>query len=119
MDDDRLVVVEGLGQGEELHSVQPAFLEGDGFQYGYCTPRQICSVVAHLAEHARGELSAASFPGHPVEAPPLAEPEIRERMSGNLCRCVEYPNIVAAASASLRPASTATSEGNRCPLLAI
>jgi xanthine dehydrogenase YagT iron-sulfur-binding subunit len=75
MDDDPLVAVEGRGQGEELHPVQQAFPEGDGFQCGYCTPRA-CSAVALSAEHARGELSAASFPGRPVEAPPLSEPEI-------------------------------------------
>jgi xanthine dehydrogenase YagT iron-sulfur-binding subunit len=104
MDDDSLVGVEGLGQGEELHPVQQAFLVGDGFPRGYCTPGQICSAVALLAEHARGELSAASFPGRPVEAPPLSEPAIRERMSGNLCRCGAFPNIVAAIqSAARRP----------------
>jgi xanthine dehydrogenase YagT iron-sulfur-binding subunit len=86
MDHDRVVAVEGLGDGEELRPVQQAFFEGDGFECGHCTSDQICSAVALSAEHARGELSAASFPGRPVEAPPSSEPEVRERMRGNLCR---------------------------------
>ena len=76
--------------------MQAAFLEHDGLQCGYCTPGQICSAVALLAEHERGDLSVMSFEkphnGH-VE---LTDGEIRERMSGNLCRCGAYPNIIAA-----------------------
>jgi xanthine dehydrogenase YagT iron-sulfur-binding subunit len=84
----------GLADGDGLHPVQRAFLEHDGFQCGYCTPGQICSAVGML-----GELRA----GHPshvtrdLTAPAeLSDEEIRERMSGNLCRCGAYVNIVAA-----------------------
>lgn len=76
---DEITTIEGLAKGDELHPVQAAFLEHDGFQCGYCTPGQICSAVACIAEgHAK------------------SENEIREWMSGNLCRCGAYPNIVAA-----------------------
>jgi xanthine dehydrogenase YagT iron-sulfur-binding subunit len=78
-DADEITTIEGLAQGEQLHPVQAAFLEQDGFQCGYCTPGQICSAVALLQEnHANSDA------------------EIREWMSGNLCRCGAYPNIVAA-----------------------
>jgi xanthine dehydrogenase YagT iron-sulfur-binding subunit len=76
---DEITTIEGLATGEELHPVQAAFLEHDGFQCGYCTPGQICSAVACIAE------------GHAT-----SDAEIREWMSGNLCRCGAYPNIVAA-----------------------
>ncbi len=76
---DEITTIEGLATGDELHPVQAAFLEHDGFQCGYCTPGQICSAVACISEgHARSDA------------------EIREWMSGNLCRCGAYPNIVAA-----------------------
>ncbi len=76
---DEITTVEGLANGDELHPVQAAFVEHDGFQCGYCTPGQICSAVALLKEnHANSDA------------------EIREWMSGNLCRCGAYPNIVAA-----------------------
>ena len=84
----------GLADGDGLHPVQQAFLEHDGFQCGYCTPGQICSAVGMLDElraghpsHVTADLTA------PVE---LSDEEIRERMSGNLCRCGAYVNIVAA-----------------------
>jgi len=73
-----ITTVEGLASGEELHPVQAAFIEHDAFQCGYCTPGQILSAVALLAETPR----------------PGTDAEIRERMSGNLCRCGAYPNIV-------------------------
>ena len=76
---DEITTIEGLAKGDELHPVQAAFLEHDGFQCGYCTPGQICSAVACIAE------------GHTK-----SDNEIREWMSGNLCRCGAYPNIVAA-----------------------
>lgn len=76
---DEITTIEGLAKGDELHPVQAAFLEHDGFQCGYCTPGQICSAVACIAE------------GHTK-----SDSEIREWMSGNLCRCGAYPNIVAA-----------------------
>jgi xanthine dehydrogenase YagT iron-sulfur-binding subunit len=78
-----LTTVEGLAPGDELHPLQAAFIERDAFQCGYCTPGQLCSAIGMLAE-AREE-------GAPLDAA-----EIRERMSGNLCRCGAYPNIVAA-----------------------
>ena len=76
---DEITTIEGLAKGDQLHPVQAAFLEHDGFQCGYCTPGQICSAVACIAE------------GHTK-----SDAEIREWMSGNLCRCGAYPNIVAA-----------------------
>ena len=76
---DEITTIEGLAKGDELHPVQAAFLEHDGFQCGYCTPGQICSAVACIAE------------GHTK-----SDSEIREWMSGNLCRCGAYPNIVSA-----------------------
>jgi xanthine dehydrogenase YagT iron-sulfur-binding subunit len=78
-DGDEITTIEGLAKGDELHPVQAAFLEHDGFQCGYCTPGQICSAVACISE------------GHTK-----SDAEIREWMSGNLCRCGAYPNIVAA-----------------------
>ncbi|GAB3259172.1 2Fe-2S iron-sulfur cluster-binding protein [Arthrobacter pigmenti] len=84
----------GLGSNEELHPVQQAFLDRDGFQCGYCTPGQICSAVAMIEEAERGHPSHATEDlNGPVE---LTDDEIRERMSGNLCRCGAYVNIVAA-----------------------
>jgi xanthine dehydrogenase YagT iron-sulfur-binding subunit len=84
---DDIITVEGLaGAGGELHPVQAAFLKHDAFQCGYCTPGQICSAVALLEEHRNG----------PDAAEPLSDHAVREGMSGNLCRCGAYPNIVAA-----------------------
>jgi len=84
----------GLGAGEGLHQLQRSFIEHDAFQCGYCTPGQICSAAGMLAEAAQGWPSyvSASLTA-PVE---LDDEEIRERMSGNLCRCGAYVNIVAA-----------------------
>ncbi|MFE3649310.1 MULTISPECIES: 2Fe-2S iron-sulfur cluster-binding protein [unclassified Streptomyces] len=93
----RITTVEGLADGERLHPLQEAFLDRDALQCGYCTPGQICSAVGVLAEAADG------FPSHvtPETAPSgapvaLTADEIRERMSGNLCRCGAYPRIVEA-----------------------
>ncbi|MGE2733487.1 2Fe-2S iron-sulfur cluster-binding protein [Mycolicibacterium vaccae] len=84
----------GLGDGEQLHPVAQAFHEQDAFQCGYCTPGQICSAVGMLDEVKSG---APSFITDDLESSPeLTDEEIRERMSGNLCRCAAYPNIVAA-----------------------
>jgi xanthine dehydrogenase YagT iron-sulfur-binding subunit len=90
-----VVTVEGLADGEELHPLQRAFVEHDAFQCGYCTPGQLCSAVGMLAEAAAGWPSAvtADLRAERVE---LDEREIRERMSGNLCRCGAYLNIVPA-----------------------
>lgn len=89
-----ILTIEGLGRPEDLHPMQAAFVERDGFQCGYCTPGQILSAVATLDEITAGIPSSATAD---VTAPSSASPEeIRERMSGNLCRCAAYPNIVAA-----------------------
>jgi xanthine dehydrogenase YagT iron-sulfur-binding subunit len=92
---DDIVTIEGLGSPGALHPMQAAFVERDGFQCGYCTPGQICSAVGMLAE------AKAGWPSHAtadVASPriELTDAEIRERMSGNICRCAAYPNIVAA-----------------------
>jgi xanthine dehydrogenase YagT iron-sulfur-binding subunit len=92
-----VTTIEGIADADRLHPVQQAFLERDGFQCGYCTPGQICSAVAVLAEHAAGWPSAATTDVRPDTAPvPLDAAEIRERMSGNLCRCGAYVSIVEA-----------------------
>jgi xanthine dehydrogenase YagT iron-sulfur-binding subunit len=92
-----IVTVEGLAQGETLHPVQGAFIEHDGFQCGYCTSGQICSAVALIREAREGKLSAASQHITDTQsAIELTDDEIRERMSGNICRCGAYNGIVAA-----------------------
>src|SRR4051794_19771084 len=83
LDGSEVVTIEGLTDGDELHPVQAAFVERDAFQCGYCTPGQICSAVG-MIEEAR------------TEGIELTGDEIRERMSGNLCRCGAYMNIVPA-----------------------
>ncbi|NMN57795.1 xanthine dehydrogenase YagT iron-sulfur-binding subunit [Xanthobacter sp. SG618] len=89
-----VTTIEGLGSPDQLHPMQAAFVEHDGYQCGYCTPGQICSAVAVIAE------VKADIPSHVTEdltAPiDLSEAEIRERMSGNICRCGAYSNIVEA-----------------------
>jgi xanthine dehydrogenase YagT iron-sulfur-binding subunit len=94
-DGQAITTIEGLSSGETLHPMQAAFLKHDGFQCGYCTPGQICSSVGMLAE------ARAGMPSHVTQslqgaASGLTDEEIRERMSGNICRCSAYPNIVAA-----------------------
>ncbi|MEU8986874.1 2Fe-2S iron-sulfur cluster-binding protein [Streptomyces sp. NPDC048558] len=92
-----ITTIEGVADGDHLHPVQQAFLELDGYQCGYCTPGQICSAIGMLAEHAAGWPSAASDDVRPAAGPPPLTPdEIRERMSGNLCRCSAYTSIVEA-----------------------
>jgi xanthine dehydrogenase YagT iron-sulfur-binding subunit len=92
--------IEGIACGGDLSPVQQAFVEHDGFQCGYCTSGQISSAHALLREHARGDLSAASFEQDRAAAVCgrvcLTPNEIRERMAGNICRCGAYANIVAA-----------------------
>ena len=92
---DDIVTIEGLGSPGALHPMQAAFVERDGFQCGYCTPGQICSAIGMLAEvkagwpsHATADVASRRIV--------LTDAEIRERMSGNICRCAAYPNIVAA-----------------------
>ena len=94
-----ITTIEGLGTPENLHPAQAAFLEHDGFQCGYCTPGQICSAAALVEEVKRGDLSAVSFETGSALRPVITEREIKERMSGNICRCGAYPNIVAAVRA--------------------
>jgi xanthine dehydrogenase YagT iron-sulfur-binding subunit len=91
---DRVTTIEGLGTPDRLHPMQAAFVRHDGYQCGYCTPGQICSAVAVLDEIRRG------VPSH-VQADVAARPrfsnaELRERMSGNICRCGAYSNIAEA-----------------------
>ncbi|RYY62752.1 MAG: 2Fe-2S iron-sulfur cluster binding domain-containing protein [Chitinophagaceae bacterium] len=90
-----VVTIEGLANGNELHPMQTSFIKHDGFQCGYCTPGQICSAVALMGEARRGEASYVTKDvrktGKNVK---LTDEEIRERMSGNICRCGAYPNIV-------------------------
>ncbi|HEY4358834.1 MAG TPA: 2Fe-2S iron-sulfur cluster-binding protein [Acidobacteriaceae bacterium] len=94
-----ITTIEGLGDEKNLSPVQRSFLEHDGFQCGYCTPGQICSATALLEEVKRGELSTVSFETGHTRQPAITDNEIRERMSGNICRCGAYPNIVAAVRA--------------------
>ena len=93
-DGDVITTIEGLANAGALHPMQAAFVHHDAFQCGYCTPGQICSAVALLAEQRAG------WPSHVTAdvatAPPLSDAEIAERMSGNICRCGAYVNIVAA-----------------------
>jgi xanthine dehydrogenase YagT iron-sulfur-binding subunit len=93
---DEIVTIEGLAKNGELHPVQAAFIEHDGFQCGYCTSGQICSAVALLAEHKHGDASAVTGDLSSTTPVELTPEEIRERMSGNICRCGAYPGIVAA-----------------------
>ncbi|HEY0597184.1 aldehyde dehydrogenase iron-sulfur subunit PaoA [Sphingopyxis sp.] len=89
---DRVTTIEGLGTPDKMHAMQAAFVEHDGYQCGYCTPGQICSAVAVLGEieagvpsHVTRDLTAAAQ---------VTAPELRERMSGNICRCGAYSNII-------------------------
>jgi xanthine dehydrogenase YagT iron-sulfur-binding subunit len=90
-----IVTIEGLAENGELHPLQAAFVEHDAFQCGYCTPGQICSAVGMLGEVEKGWPSNAS-PDLTAERSDLTDDEIRERMSGNICRCGAYMNIVPA-----------------------
>ncbi|MBA3335532.1 MAG: 2Fe-2S iron-sulfur cluster binding domain-containing protein [Acidobacteria bacterium] len=93
----KVTTVEGLAQGDELHPMQAAFIKHDGFQCGYCTPGQLCSAVALLEEAKNGEASHATTNlRSKARNLKLSQDEIRERMSGNICRCGAYPGIVAA-----------------------
>ncbi len=89
-----VTTIEGLGQPDHLHPMQAAFVKHDGYQCGYCTPGQICASVAMLEEIKAGVPSHVT--GDLMAAPQLTADEIRERMSGNICRCGAYSNIVEA-----------------------
>lgn len=95
-DGEAITTIEGLGTPEDLHPMQAGFVKHDGFQCGYCTPGQICSAVAMLDEIRDG------VPSHVTEdlseQPQLTTDEFRERMSGNICRCGAYSNIIEAIS---------------------
>ncbi|TYC17745.1 2Fe-2S iron-sulfur cluster binding domain-containing protein [Actinomadura syzygii] len=95
-----VVTVEGLADGERLSPVQEAFIENDAFQCGYCTPGQLCSATGMLDEVDQGWPSAVT--ADVSTEPVLDDDEIRERMSGNLCRCGAYVGIVAAVRAGAR-----------------
>jgi xanthine dehydrogenase YagT iron-sulfur-binding subunit len=89
---DRITTIEGLGTPANLHPMQAAFVKHDGYQCGYCTPGQVCSAVAVLGEIKAGIPSHVS--SDLTAAPKLSPAELRERMSGNICRCGAYSNIV-------------------------
>jgi xanthine dehydrogenase YagT iron-sulfur-binding subunit len=105
-----ITTVEGLAKNSDpkdiadLSPVQAAFLMQDGYQCGYCTPGQIISATALLTEQAKGELSIVSWQAG-TEHPELTDDEIRERISGNICRCGAYPNIVAAVRSAAKGVS--------------
>jgi xanthine dehydrogenase YagT iron-sulfur-binding subunit len=88
----QVTTIEGVGQQDKLHPMQAAFIKHDGYQCGYCTPGQICSAIAVLDEIKQGIPSHVS-PSLTVR-PLLSADEIRERMSGNICRCGAYANIL-------------------------
>lgn len=91
-DGDQVTTIEGIGEPGNLSALQSAFVAHDGFQCGYCTPGQICSATAMIEEAREGW---PSFVSDELENPgDLSDEEISERMSGNLCRCAAYPNIV-------------------------
>lgn len=93
-DGDEVTTVEGLANDNGLHPMQAAFVNRDALQCGYCTPGQLCSAVSVLAEHRAGWPSYVT--ADVASVPTLSNAEIAERMSGNICRCSAYPNIVAA-----------------------
>jgi xanthine dehydrogenase YagT iron-sulfur-binding subunit len=93
---EEITTIEGIAQGEQLHPLQNAFLEHDGFQCGYCTPGQICSAVALMKEAERGDAGLLTIDLPTTAKVELTAAEIRERMSGNICRCGAYPGIVKA-----------------------
>ncbi|SFH81688.1 2Fe-2S iron-sulfur cluster-binding protein [Halpernia frigidisoli] len=90
-----VTTIEGIANNDVLHPIQSSFIKHDGFQCGYCTPGQICSSVALLGEIKRGDVSFVT-PDVKNMKPVISDDEIRERMSGNICRCGAYPNIIAA-----------------------
>ena len=91
---DAITTIEGMASGDMLHPLQAAFVHHDGFQCGYCTPGQIMSAAGMLDEVKRGFPSVVT--DDLAEPTDLSDAEVRERMSGNICRCSAYPNIVAA-----------------------
>ena len=109
-----ITTVEGLADGDGLHPLQAAFVAHDGFQCGYCTPGQLCSAIAMAGELARG------VPSHltedlDAEDIPLSRDELRERMSGNLCRCGAHNGIVAAIAETFAETSAGGARRERVP----
>jgi len=97
-----ITTIEGIAGDAALHPVQQAFIEHDGFQCGYCTPGQVCSAVAVISELQNGDASAVTANlarAQPIE---ITDDELRERMSGNICRCGAYAGIVAALKQALQ-----------------
>ncbi len=105
---DDVTTVEGIAPGGVLEPIQTEFIEQDGFQCGYCTPGQICSAVAALAEARRGDASFVTRDVTRLAPIELTDEEIRERMSGNICRCGAYPGIVAALKSAVKSMQHAT-----------
>src|ERR1044072_3304695 len=95
-DGSEIPTVEGLAKGDELHPLQTAFIRHEGFQCGYCTSGQLCSAVAMLSEVDQGTASHVTADVRKEGNVILTDDEIRERMSGNICRCGAYPGIIAA-----------------------
>lgn len=91
-DGDSITTIEGLGTPDKMHDMQKAFVKHDGYQCGYCTPGQICSAVGVLDEIKRGVPSHVTL--NLGDKPSVTALELRERMSGNICRCAAYPNII-------------------------
>jgi xanthine dehydrogenase YagT iron-sulfur-binding subunit len=97
-----ITTIEGLSTSGALHPLQEAFVAHDGFQCGYCTPGQICSAIGMIAEFERGVPSHVSEDLH-SDTIELTDEELRERMSGNICRCGAYNGIVDAISETFKP----------------
>ena len=95
-DGSEITTIEGLAKGDELHPLQSAFVRHEGFQCGYCTPGQICSAVGMINEVSQGTVSHVTENVRASGNVAFTDDEIRERMSGNFCRCGAYPGIVAA-----------------------
>ncbi|MDM7955679.1 2Fe-2S iron-sulfur cluster-binding protein [Blastomonas sp.] len=103
-DGDTIETIESIGSADNLSPLQKAFVTHDGFQCGYCTPGQICSAKAMMQELSEGWASAVS--DDVTAAPDITREELRERMSGNLCRCGAYSNIIAALEEVLADAAS-------------
>ncbi len=101
-DGQEITTVEGLKANQELHPLQAAFIEHDGFQCGFCTSGQVCSAVALLAEAQRADASILTGDLGQVGPTQLSDDEIRERMSVNICRCGAYPGILAAVNSGMQ-----------------
>jgi xanthine dehydrogenase YagT iron-sulfur-binding subunit len=111
--DQDVTTVEGLASDDGLHPLQAAFIQHDGFQCGYCTPGQLCSAVGMLREFKAGMPSTVTAPG--AEQPLWSDMELRERMSGNLCRCGAYNGIHDAIQSVFETESGAAHEPQRQP----